>query len=150
MNRVNKEQMKALPRIVAVDFDGVIVEDKYPEIGRVNGYMVERLKQLMDIGVDLILWTSRDGEQLVEAVNTCVKLGLTFKAINENHPLVIDLFQNDTRKVYADIYLDDKAVYYDQHPCFWAEDLGLKYSNERGFFKDATGEEYHQLNIELP
>lgn len=129
---VTKEQMNALPKIVAVDFDGTIVEDKYPEIGLVNEGMLYTLRQLQDSGVELILWTSRDGEQLKAAVEFCKGLGLRFAAVNENHPACKALFNNDTRKVYADLYIDDKAIPHIMSPSFWAERLGLRFTLGRG------------------
>lgn len=132
MSTVSKEQMQALPKIVAVDFDGTIVEDKYPEIGRVNKEMVDLLYQLQQQGVALILWTCRDGLQLQQAVNFCEALGLTFAAVNENHPACQTMFNNDTRKVYADLYIDDKAIPHTMSPSFWAERLGLRFTLGRG------------------
>lgn len=132
MSTVTKEQMAALPKIVAVDFDGTIVEDKYPEIGEVNEGMLYTLRQLRSSGVELILWTSRDGVQLQQAVEFCERLGLTFAAVNENHPACQALFHNDTRKVYADLYIDDKAIPHTMSPSFWAERLGLRFTLMRG------------------
>ena len=38
------------------------------------------------------------------------EMGLKFDAVNENLPSTIDYFMNDTRKIYADVYVDDKAL----------------------------------------
>lgn len=130
---VTKEQMAALPKIVAVDFDGTIVKDMFPSIGPVNPEMVSLLHQLKDQGVALILWTSRDHENLQQAVDFCRdKLNLEFDAVNENHPACKALFNNDTRKVYADLYIDDKAIPHTMSPSFWAERLGLRYTLTKG------------------
>lgn len=97
--------------IIAVDFDGVIVEDKFPDIGEPNRFIIERLKELRAHGDQLILWTCRDGERLKAAVEFCVNsLDLHFDAINENLDEIKIIWGNDTRKVYADAYWDDKAV----------------------------------------
>ena len=61
---------------IAVDFDGTIVEHKYPAIGKEKPFAIETLKQLADEGNKLILWTSRDGELLQEALDFCHKRGL--------------------------------------------------------------------------
>ena len=61
-------------------------------------------------GAKLILWTNRRGEKLEEAVRWCAARGLAFDAVNENLPEVIERFGGDTRKVFADEYLEDKAV----------------------------------------
>lgn len=131
---VSKAQMEALPKIVAVDFDGTIVQDRYPMIGEVNEDMLYTLRQLQDSGVELILWTSRDGEYLQRAVEFCESLGLRFAAVNKNHPACIALFNNDTRKVYADLYIDDKAIPHIMSPSFWAERLGLRFTLGRGIY----------------
>ena len=97
-----------LPSIIAVDFDGTLVEDKFPLIGSPNPVLIDYLKQQKSIGAKLILWTCRNGTALDNAVQFCRFLGLEFDAVNENLPEVKTLFGGDTRKVYADIYLDDK------------------------------------------
>ncbi len=94
---------------IAVDFDGTIVEHKYPAIGREKPFAIDTLKQLSLEGYKLILWTARDGNLLEEAVEFCRKRGLTFYAVNSNHPPGY-LFQgrsDKSQKVIADIYIDD-------------------------------------------
>lgn len=109
--QIEKSDMEALPKIVAVDFDGTLVEDKYPAIGRVNDTIVSVVKKLQAQGVEVILWSCRDGKQLDDAVQFCRdELGIEFATVNQNHPAVQKLFNNDTRKVYADLYIDDKAI----------------------------------------
>lgn len=107
---VSKEQMNELPYIIAVDFDGTLVEDKFPEIGKPCGKVWERVRECQEAGVKIILWTSRDNDRLKDAVKFCNDRGLFFDAVNENLPECQNLFNNDTRKVYANEYWDDKAV----------------------------------------
>lgn len=97
-----------LPTIMAVDFDGTLVSDSFPKIGRKMEKTCDLVKALQSIGVKSILWTSRTGEYLEEAVKWCEDNGLYFDAVNENIPEVIKLTGQDTRKVYADVYLDDR------------------------------------------
>lgn len=96
-------------RIIAVDFDGTLCEDAYPEMGKPNLYLIQSLKDLKKQGKQLILWTCRCGRELEEAVNWCKGFELEFDAINQNVPENIEKYGTDTRKVYADLYLDDKA-----------------------------------------
>ena len=103
-----------LPTILAVDFDGTIVEDKYPLIGEPIMEIVSFLQDIRASGVKLILWTCRNGDALTRAVKFCADLGLGFDAINENLPEVQQLYGGDTRKVFADYYLDDKALTMEQ------------------------------------
>lgn len=107
---VSKTQMVKLPFIIAVDFDGTLVEDKYPEIGPKIDLVFEAVKRWKRMGYKIVLWTCRDGEPLKEAVSFCLNNGLVFDAVNRNIPEVVELFQNDTRKVYANFYLDDKNM----------------------------------------
>lgn len=109
-NQVTKEQMSSLPYIIAVDFDGTLVEDKFPEIGEPIRRVWEDLRKAQNEGCKIILWTSRDNERLKAAVEFCVERGLHFDAINDNLDECKVLFNNNTRKVYADEYWDDKAV----------------------------------------
>lgn len=98
------------PLTVAVDFDGTLCENKWPEIGAPKNGMIEYCKVAMKSGIRLILWTNRVGERLKEAVEWCAVHGIRFDAVNENLPEVIELFGGDTRKIVADYYIDDKAV----------------------------------------
>ena len=72
--------------IIAVDFDGTIVEHEYPKIGRPIPFAIDTLLSLQKDGHILILWTVRDGDLLQEAIDYCSKRGLTFYAANKNYP----------------------------------------------------------------
>ena len=133
-NKVSKATMSTLPKIVAVDFDGTLVEDKFPEIGRPRVNMIQAVKQLQAAGVRVVLWTCRDHDSLKTAVDWCKeKHGLIFDAVNENVAEVQQMFNNDTRKVYADLYIDDKASSFMSNPYEWAERLGMQYRKMEGF-----------------
>lgn len=98
-----------LPPIMAVDFDGTLVIDRFPEIGVERKKFCSFIRTLQKMGVKSILWTSRTGSALKEAVEWCEDHDLHFDTINENLPEVIELTGgSDTRKVYADVYLDDR------------------------------------------
>ena len=108
--KVTKDQMATLPYIIAVDFDGTLVADEFPYIGKAIESVWEKVKTAQSKGAKIILWTSRNGQCLKEAVEYCVQRGLHFDAINENLDECKVLFDNDTRKVYADEYWDDKCI----------------------------------------
>lgn len=139
---MTKELMNELPKIVAIDFDGTLVEDRFPAIGEPISAMFKLCKELKKAGVKLILWTSRDNDSeaknLDSAVKFCAEQGLTFDAVNRNIPEVINLFHNDTRKVYADLYLDDKAVPPWQDPSYWSRCVGLTWNFVSKRFTDGT------------
>ena len=102
--------MAERPTAVAVDFDGCLVTNKWPEMGEPNQTLIESLIVLRYYGAQLILWTNREGELLDQAVAFCKEQGLEFDAVNDNLPSWQAMFGNNTRKVGADYYLDDKAV----------------------------------------
>lgn len=110
MDRQSKN--KAVQRkIIAVDFDGTLCENKWPEIGEANMQLIWHLtEQREKYGARLILWTCRVGDKLIEALEWCRLRGLIFDAVNENLPDVIEWMGGDTRKIYADEYIDDRAV----------------------------------------
>lgn len=95
--------------IIAVDFDGTLCADAYPEIGAPNQYLIEQLKLKREQGTKLILWTCRSHTDLADAVEWCKQQGLEFDAVNDNLSECTMRFGNNSRKIYADIYLDDKA-----------------------------------------
>jgi len=102
--------MSTLPKIIAVDFDGTLVSDDYPRIGSKNYRAFADMALFKNMGYKFILWTCRTGKALDEAVEYCREQGVVFDAVNKNLPEVIAMFGEDTRKVYADQYWDDKAV----------------------------------------
>ncbi len=98
-----------MKKIIAVDFDGTLCEEKYPLIGKPKTSVIEYVKELMKDNT-VILWTCRRGMFLSRAVRWCKSQGLVFDYINENPPSLIKVFNGDCRKVFADIYIDDRAV----------------------------------------
>ena len=94
---------------IAVDFDGTIVENKYPEVGKEIIFAIETLKQLQRKGHQLILWTYRTGKELDEAVEFCRKQGLEFYAVNKNYPEEV-FDETFSRKINADLYIDDRNL----------------------------------------
>jgi len=94
---------------IAVDFDGTIVEYKYPKIGKEKPFAIQTLRTLQREGNKIILFTSREGELLDDAVAFCHERGLDFFAVNSNQPANA-LFTRQTSKVIADVYIDDKNL----------------------------------------
>lgn len=94
--------------IIAVDFDGTIVEHRYPDIGRERPFAIDTLSRLQSQGHIIILWTIRRGEYLKAAVEFCESKGLRFNAVNRNYGISEDVCF--TGKVCADIYIDDRNV----------------------------------------
>ena len=96
------------PKVYAVDFDGYLCKNAWPEIGEPNNKIIAHFINLKACGHKLILNTCREGDMLWAAVVWCAKHGLTFDAYNENLPEKIEKYGNDCRKIGADYYCDDK------------------------------------------
>lgn len=97
--------------IIAVDFDGTIVEHRYPAIGKERPFATETLKKLAADGHRLILWTVREGRLLEEAVEFCRERGLEFYAVNRDYPEEEkEKNKHYSRKLKADVWIDDRNV----------------------------------------
>lgn len=95
--------------VIAVDFDGTIVEHKYPAIGKEIPFAIETLKRFQEEGQHtLLLWTVREGDLLQEAVDFCAQRGLKFYAVNKNYPE--EDLANAPKKLTADLFIDDRNL----------------------------------------
>ena len=96
--------------IYAVDVDGTLFEEKWPELGRPNIGLINFLKLVRSKGDKVILWTLREDDDLDYAVRRCAEHGLEFDAVNDNLPEVQKMWGNNPRKVAADFYIDDRNM----------------------------------------
>lgn len=102
------------PEVYAVEFDKTLnMAQKYPELGKPNMKLIEMLIRCRAAGDKIILWTCREGQLLDDAVEYCRKYGLEFDAINDNIQENKDRWGNNTRKVFADFYIDDRNRIFD-------------------------------------
>lgn len=95
-------------KIIAVDFDGTLCENKWPEIGEPNLGLIAYLKERQAAGDKLVLWTCRVGEILKNAIAWSAEKGIIFDAVNENLPEVLEWMGGDSRKIFANEYIDDR------------------------------------------
>jgi hypothetical protein len=104
--------------IVAVDYDGTLFTDSYPNLGNPVIPVFEKVKEFKSEGAEIILWTCREAGTLQEAIDRCNENGLTFDAVNDNAPshseYVVKMLKENghifaNRKIYANIYVDDKS-----------------------------------------
>ena len=101
--------------ILAIDFDGTIAE--HPQEGdksvgpEIYG-AIAALRYLKQHDLTLILWTCREGDWLDEAVKWLAERGVVFDKVNENVMSLTDSQGNTCwpRKVFADLYIDDKQI----------------------------------------
>lgn len=109
-------------KIIALDFDGTIVTNKYPEVGEPIEKNIKRIKEEIAEGAKVILWTNRVDEYLDAAVNFCNDQGIRLEAVNENLPEVIKEFGGNPRKIFANEYWDDRAVHMSEEEKVCCED----------------------------
>ncbi|MCI7119789.1 BT0820 family HAD-type phosphatase [Prevotella sp.] len=97
--------------IIAVDFDGTIVEHEYPAIGREIPFATETLKMLMKQNHKLIMWSVREGKLLDDAVKWCKDRGVEFYAVNKDYPEeTLSNNNHFSRKLKADVFIDDRNL----------------------------------------
>ena len=97
--------------VIAVDFDGTIVEHRYPEIGREIPFAIDTLKMLIADRHKVILWTVREGKLLDEAVEWCRERGVEFYAVNKDYPEEKKEYNNHfSRKIKAEVWIDDRNL----------------------------------------
>lgn len=96
--------------VIAVDFDGTIVEHKYPAIGRELPFATETLRMLIRDRHKLILWSVREGRLLDEAVEWCRERGVEFYAVNRDYPEESREHDSFSRKLKADLFIDDRNI----------------------------------------
>lgn len=97
--------------ILAIDFDGTIVDHRFPRVGAPAPGAIQWLRRFQELGAKLILWTMRsdgreDGNYLADAVNHCRTYGIEFWSVNGNPE------QSDwtgSPKAHAHVYIDDAA-----------------------------------------
>ena len=122
--------------VIAVDFDGTIVEHRYPEIGPEIPFAIDTLKMLIADRHKVILWTVREGELLDQAVEWCRQRGVEFYAVNKDYPEEKKEYNNHfSRKIKAEVWIDDRNV-------GGLPDWGMMYSmiKEGRSFKDMIAE----------
>lgn len=96
---------------IAIDFDGTIVEDKYPGIGNLLPHAKEVINVLHSQGHKILIWSCRQGEDEMRAKHFLIRNGIHFDYFNENHHDLKNKYHNDCRKLGADLYIDDKNIF---------------------------------------
>lgn len=93
--------------IFAIDFDGTIVTENWPDIGPLKPEAEQFIRNIRKQGHQWILLTMRQDRHLQEALDFLKEHDLSPDCVNDNHPDRIREWGNNPRKVYADIYIDD-------------------------------------------
>ena len=117
--------------IIAVDFDGILCEDRFPDIGTPNQEAIDFVKELIESGHEVVLWTTRNGDELTAAVDWCGEKGLHFCNVNgpapSNEMQYRDKYPIPSRKIYADIYIDDHSTDFIRNMVIFGMDTGHKF-----------------------
>ena len=98
--------------VIAIDFDGTIVTNKYPDIGYLKRNAKKVINELFDAGHEIIINSCRQGKEEQDMIDFLKQMGIKYSAVNENLCYRIEEYNNDCRKIGADVYIDDKA-----YPC---------------------------------
>ncbi|MDD3886743.1 MAG: hypothetical protein PHI35_07720 [Victivallaceae bacterium] len=93
--------------IFAIDFDGTIVENKFPAIGKLNPDAERFIRELRKRGDQWILYTMREGTWLDVALDFLAIHDLLPDAVNDNLPSICEFYHNNPRKIFANVYIDD-------------------------------------------
>lgn len=113
--------------IVAVDFDGILCTNEFPGIGKPNYRIISLVRQLIDLGAEVILWTCRCEDELKAAVDWCNDYDIHFCAINDNAPSnktqYKGVYKDPPRKVYADVYIDDHNLEFAGRRASYSENI---------------------------
>ncbi len=96
--------------LIAVDFDGTIVEDRYPKIGDPKIFAFETLREIHKNRHNIILWTTRTGQELEEAVEYCSKNGVEFYGLNTSYPEEKYDPEKDSRKIICDVFVSHRNI----------------------------------------
>ncbi len=94
--------------IFAIDFDGTIVTPEYPGIGIIRPGAARTIQEMKAHGHTVIIWTCREGRRLEEMKCFLRAAGIPFDRVNDHSLEMLRVFQNNPRKVYADVYIDDR------------------------------------------
>lgn len=104
------------PFYIACDFDGTIVDHRFPDIGDPAPGAFRWIREWQAAGASVILWTMRSdgrtgtgretGPLLSEAVAFCRRHGVEFQGVNCNPSQGA---WTNSPKAYAHVYLDDSA-----------------------------------------
>jgi hypothetical protein len=124
---------------IAIDFDGTIVENAFPGIGKPRLFAFETLKKLQEDGHRLILWTYRHGQRLDEAVEFCNNNGIEFYAVNRSFPEE-EFDYSSSRKILADLFIDDRNIggvlgWGEVYQMLTQQEAPISQKTKKGFFR---------------
>lgn len=96
--------------IIAIDFDGTIADSKYPDCGELRPDAKEVINHLHYLGHEIIIWTCRCDEPAEKAKKFLDDHGVKYHKFNEHMDRLIKEYGNNTRKIFANVYIDDRQL----------------------------------------
>lgn len=126
--------------IIAVDFDGTLCTEKYPDIGEPIWETIKLVRDMHALGDTIILNTCRVDQYLTDALAWCKKYDVPIDYANENVPERINYYKIDSRKISADIYIEDRAINLAERFKDIKKYLGEKMSNTKTEVKKTFAE----------
>ena len=96
--------------ILSIDFDGTIVKDEYPGIGKALPGAIQAINELYDDGYCIIINSCRARDKEDEMIEWLNRNGVKYSHANENCCERIVKYRTDCRKISADCIIDDKSL----------------------------------------
>lgn len=114
--RYNKSEHK----VVAIDLDGTIWSENFPNFGKVFPYAIETINAMVDYGYEVILWTCRANENLEACKKELTRLGLNDKIlVNEHAEYYLSKYSDQSPKVAASVYIDNSSYNAPTYDNYW-------------------------------
>lgn len=102
--------------IIAIDFDGTIVENAFPDVGTPKPNAIETIKRWKRRGHHIIIWTCRSTDETLAPMEKFLNdNNVPYDKINDN--VTTNFHPNP--KIYADVYIDDRGIRYDDDHMNW-------------------------------
>lgn len=98
---------------IAIDWDGTIVNDgAYPEAGKFKNNAVDTIRRIIKHGGEVVIWTCRNGYEQEEKIKKKLSTaGIYDFKINQPFDHFTNIYGGDnSRKIFADVYIDDRAI----------------------------------------
>jgi hypothetical protein len=97
--------------VIGIDFDGTIVTEQWPKIGRLRWLAKKRINWMQHKRKHiLVLVTCREGELLEQADRFLMDHGIFMDYLNKNTSEIIAQY-GDCRKISVDLLLDNLAFF---------------------------------------
>lgn len=123
--------MKLKHQLFCIDFDGTIAYDAYPEIGELIPGAKETMIKIKELGGKIAIWTCRTDQWAIDAVNFLNMHGIPYDKFNKPFDEHVNLYGGDNaRKVFADVYIDDRAIHFGGKPVEWWDIQHMIFSYE--------------------